>query len=193
MRDLFAVAKSHRQLPLAEVGTILDHADGIVRLSGVCVLDFKARAVDTRAQRRPFCEMYLRNHDRIDTWGMVDRAAPWVVGGSLDGHDLMVLHKLASSDRPIERRSAITAPLYFVKYGDDAEVTRSFEIAARLAHDPESVVHNAVGIFIKHAGRRLPEQQRTFLERHAHTMPRSGLRLAITQLDATTRQRYLNP
>ncbi len=172
MRDLFDVAKTHQELPLTEVETLLDADAQQVRLAAVCVLDFKARAVKTRTERRPLRELYLRRHDRIDTWGMVDRAAPWVVGGSLDGTDLSELHRLASSPRPIERRSAITAPLYFVKFGTDDEVARSFDIAARLADDAETVVHKAVGIFVKHAGRRLPEQQHRFLERHAPTMSR---------------------
>ncbi len=192
MRDLFAIAKAHSDLPLSEVETLLDEQDHQVRLAAVCVLDFKARAVKTRGERRPLCELYLRRHDRIDNWGMVDRAAPWVVGGSLGGHDLSVLHELAASPHPIERRTAITAPLYYVKYGDEDEVDRSIEIADTLAQDPEPVVHNAVGIFIKHAGRRLPDQQHAFLDRHAATMARPGLRLAIAKLDPTARQRYLN-
>lgn len=192
MRDLFEIAKAHRELPLSGVEDLLDEDDYQVRLAAVCVLDFKARAVGTRDERRPLCELYLRRHDCIDTWGMVDRAAPWVVGGSLVGHDLSTLHELAASPRPIERRTAITAPLYFVKYGDDNEVDRSFEIANQLAQDAETVVHKAVGIFIKHVGRRFPEQQRIFLERHAATMARPGLRLAIAKLDPSTRHRYLN-
>lgn len=192
MRDVFGVAKAHRDLPLSELDALLDATAYQIRLAAVCVLDFKARAVTTREERRPLCELYLRRHDRIDTWDMVDRAAPWVVGGSLDGHDLCELTQLASSPRPIKRRTAITAPLYFVKFGTDDEVARSFEIADQLAQDAETVVHKAVGIFIKHAGRRLPEQQHRFLERHAATMARPGLRLAIAQLDPSTRQRYLN-
>ncbi len=192
MRDVFGVAKAHRDLPLSELDVLLDATAHQIRLAAVCVLDFKARAVTTRQERRPLCEQYLRRHDRIDTWDMVDRAAPWVVGGSLDGHDLSELTQLASSPLPIKRRTAITAPLYFVKFGTDEEVERSFEIADQLAQDAETVVHKAVGIFIKHAGRRLPEQQHRFLERHAATMARPGLRLAIAQLDPPTRQRYLN-
>ncbi len=191
MRALFDIAKTHRELPLGEVESLLEEPDDQVRLAAVCVLDFKARAVRSREARQPLCELYLRRHDRIDTWGMVDRAAPWVVGGSLGGGDLSNLHQLASSSRPIERRTAITAPLYFVKFGDDDEVARSFEIADTLAQDPETVVHKALGTFIKHAGQRLPEQQKVFLERHAATMARPGLRLAIAKLDPATRQRYL--
>lgn len=192
MRDLFDIAKAHRDLPLSEVDSLLSHSAHRVRLAAVCVLDFKARAVDTRHERRLLRELYLRRHDRIDTWDMVDRAAPWVVGGSLDDEDLSALRRLASSPRPIERRTAITAPLFFVKFGDDDELTRSFVIAAQLASDPETVVHKAVGIFVKHAGRRLPEQQRIFLECHAAVMARPGLRLAIAQLDPSTRRRYLD-
>ena len=192
MRDLFAVAKAHRDLPLDEVETLLDHPTYQARLTAVSILDFKARRPRSHDERRPLYELYLRRHDRINTWDMVDRAAPWVVGGHLTGHDLTPLVALASSSAPLERRTAITAPLYFVKAGTDADLSRAFDIADLLATDPLPVVHNAVGIFIKHAGRRDPARQRAFLHAHATTMARPGLRLAILKLAPDERQKYLD-
>ena len=191
MRDLFAVAKAHRDLPCDEVETLLEHPGHQTRLAAVCILDFKARRARSRAERRPLYELYLRRHDRIDTWDMVDRAAPWVVGGYLTGHDLAPLVELAASSAPLERRTAMTAPLYFVKAGTDADLMGAFDIADLLVNDPTPVVHNAVGIFIKHAGRGHPARQRAFLDEHAATMPRPGLRLALLQLQPDERRRYL--
>lgn len=54
------------------------------------------------------------------------------------------------------------------------------------------MVHNAVGIFIKHAGRRDPAAQSRCLDSYSSTMPRSGLRLAIVQLDPEKRAHYMN-
>ena len=192
MRDLFDVAKAHRDLPLEEVETLLDHSTYQARLAAVCILDFKARRAGSRDERRPLYELYLRRHDRIDTWDMVDRAAPWVVGAYLTGHDLTPLDALASSSAPLERRTAITAPLYFIKAGTDTDLSGAFDIADVLADDPVPVVHNAVGIFIKHAGRRDPARQRAFLNAHAATMARPALRLAILKLEPAERRRYLD-
>jgi 3-methyladenine DNA glycosylase AlkD len=85
---------------------------------------------------------------------MVDRAAPRVVGGHLAGRSKAPLFELAAAAEPLRRRTAITAPLYFVKAGSDEDVAAGFDVAARLADDPEPVVRRAVAIFLKHAGRR---------------------------------------
>jgi 3-methyladenine DNA glycosylase AlkD len=190
MGDLFDVAKRHRQLPLAEVETLLDHPAYEPRLTAFCILDFKARGRLDADRRRELYEVYLRRHDRITSWDMVDRAAPHVVGGHLAGRSMQPLHDLAGGSS-LQRRTAITAPLYFIGHGSDADLAGGFALADRLALDPDPVVHNAVGIFVKHAGGRDPEALATFLGRYAEAMPRPGLRLAIEKLPADERRRYL--
>lgn len=191
MRDLFDTAKAYRHLPLDAVDGLFDHPAYEPRLAACCILDFKARTRLTDDQRHELCQLYLRRHDRITTWGMVDRAAPRVVGGYFAGRDLAPLRDLAAAPEPLRRRTAITAPLYFVKDGSDADLAGAFDVAHVLAEDPEPVVHNAVGIFLKHAGRRDADAVRTFLDAHASRMPRHGLRLAIEKLGPDERHRYL--
>lgn len=191
MGKLFEVAKAHTDLSMSEVDRLLDHPAYEPRMAAMCILDFKARKGfddDGIAAYR----MYLGRHDRITTWDMVDRAAPRVVGGYLCGRSPRPLQELSDSASHLERRTAITAPLYFVRAGSDEDLAAGFDIAGRLAADPEPVVHKAVGIFVKHAGTRSPERLRSFLEQHAGTMHRSGLRLAIEKLDTDTRSHYLS-
>ena len=123
------------------------------------------------------------------TWSTA--AAPRVVGGWLAGP----LHRAArttspASPDPLRRRTAITAPLYFVAAGSDDDVTAGFALGGRLAGDPEPVVHNAVGIFLKHAGTRDPEALRRFLAAYATVMPRPALRLATEKLSDADRAAY---
>ena len=191
MRDLFDLAKAHREVSFDVVHELLDHPAYEPRLTAFCILDFKARARLSVDERRRLYELYLQRHDRITTWGMVDRAAPRVVGGHLRGRELAPLHELAASAAPLRRRTAITAPLLFVREGDDADLAGGFAVAGRLADDPEAVVHNAVGIFLKHAGRRDPAALRSFLDARAAAMPRPALRLAIAGLEPAERARYL--
>ena len=190
MRDLFAVARAHRDMSLTEVEALLDHPAYEPRLAAFCVLDFKARRKPTEAERAVLYEIYLRRHDRMTSWDMVDRAAPHVVGGYLVGRSLEPLVELAGGE-PLQRRTAITAPLYFIGRGSDEDLPGAFRIAGRLAHDPEPVVHNAVGIFLKHAGGRDPDALHRFLSTYAGGMPRPGLRLAVEKLPAEERSRYL--
>jgi hypothetical protein len=53
-------------------------------------------------------------------------------------------------------------------------------------------VHNAVGIYLKHAGRRDPAALRSFLDEHVAAMPRKAVRLAIEKLGPDERSRYLH-
>ena len=191
MRDLFATAKAHTGLDLAEVDRLLDHPAYEPRMAALCILDFKARRRLDDRQRSQLYELYLGRHDRITTWDMVDRTAPRVVGGYLAGGSAAPLHELAASPDAWRRRTAITAPLYFVRAGSDDDLAEGFTIAGRLADDPEAVVHNAVGTFLKHAGTRDPDALHAFLGTHAAAMARPAVRLAVAKLDPAARASYL--
>jgi 3-methyladenine DNA glycosylase AlkD len=84
MRDLFALAKRDKDASPAEIQKLLRHPADDVRLGAVSIMDFQARDRKTGAERRrELYDLFIANHDRIDTWSMVDRAAPYVVGGYL--------------------------------------------------------------------------------------------------------------
>ena len=47
-------------------------------------MDFQARDRKTSPERRQaLFALYLRRHDRTDTWDLVDRSAIWVIGEHL--------------------------------------------------------------------------------------------------------------
>jgi 3-methyladenine DNA glycosylase AlkD len=190
MGALFATAKAFTDLDLGEVDRLLEHPAYEPRLAAFCILDFKARRKLDDGERRALHDRYLEHHDRITTWDMVDRSAPRVVGGYLTGRPKDVLHDLAGSPDPLRRRTAITAPLLYTHGQRSADLQAGFDLAAVLASDPEPVVHNAVGIFIKHAGAVDPDAQRSFLDAHAPSMPRPALRLAIEKLSPDERSHY---
>jgi hypothetical protein len=188
-RHVFALANEFTGLPPAQIEAMLDHDDFDVRTGGVCVMDFQARRRSTTAERRrELCGLYLRRHDRIDTWDLVDRAAPSVVGGYLFDRSRQPLFVLARSPRPMERRTAIVATYHFIRHGD---LDDTFAIADLLAHDPDDLVQKAVGGWVREAGKRDLARLRSFLDRHAATMPRTALRYAVEHLAEEERQHYL--
>jgi 3-methyladenine DNA glycosylase AlkD len=134
------------------------------------------------------CELYLRRHDRIDNWDLVDRAAPSVVGGYLFDRSRQPLYELARSPHPTERRTAIVATYYFIRHGD---LDDTFAVGDLLAHDPDELVQKAVGGWVRGAGKRDGERLGSFLDRHAATMPRTALRYAIEHLPEAERGHYL--
>ncbi len=154
MGELFAAAKAHTDIDLAAVDELFAHPAYEPRMAACCILDFQARRQLDAARRAELCACYLDHHDRITTWDMVDRAAPRVVGGHLAGRSKAPLLELATAADALRRRTAITAPLYFVKAGSDEDVAAGYDVADLLADDPEPVVRRAVEIFLKHAGRR---------------------------------------
>ena len=70
--------------------------------------------------------------------------------------------------------------------GSDRDVEEGFALAATLHADPDPVVTNAVGIFLKHAGGRDRAALERFLERHGDAMPRPAYRLATEKLRKET-------
>jgi hypothetical protein len=119
-------------------------------MAAFCILDFRARRTPDVALR----DAYLHHHDAITTWDMVDRAAPWVVGSVTAGGPYGVLHDLADSSDPLRRRSAMTAPLWFAKYGEAEDVAAGYAVADMLRRDADPMVRKAVAIYEKHAARR---------------------------------------
>jgi 3-methyladenine DNA glycosylase AlkD len=190
MRQLFELAKDFVAASPEETEVLLDRQDHAPRVVAVSIMDFQARRKATPdGRRRELYDLYLRRHDRIDSWDLVDRAAPHVVGGYLWDKSREPLYRLAASPHWYERRTSIVSTWFFIRRGDLAD---TFRIAEILANDPEDLVQKAVGGWIREAGKRDEPRLRDFLDRHATTMPRTALRYAIELLPPATRDHYLN-
>lgn len=186
---IFATAKQFADMPLAEIDRLLDSPYYEVRMAAVSIMDFQARAKRIGPDaRKALFDLYLRRHDRIDNWDLVDRAAPHVVGGYLADRPRDVLDRLARSSNPWERRTAIVSTYFFIRRG---EVDDTFRIAALLAADRHELVQKAVGSWLREAGKKDHKRLLTFLDRHAPSLPRVTLRYAVEKLPARLRARYI--
>jgi 3-methyladenine DNA glycosylase AlkD len=189
MGDVFALAKEFIDLGPAEIERLLESPVHEVRVGAVSVMDWQARSKKTTEERRrELFELYVRRHDRIDTWDLVDRSAIWVVGEYLRDRPRDVLYELARSERPMERRTAILSTFAFIRRGD---VDDALAIAELLVDDADDSVHKAVGWMLREVGKKEPARAAAFLDAHAATMPRVMLRYAIEKLDPEERSRYL--
>jgi len=146
-RELFFLAKEFQYMLVSEVVKLLRGENYDHRLGAVSILDWKARNKKTSVgERLDIYLAYIENHKYIDDWGMVDRAAPYVVGGYLFDKDRKPLYNLAKSLNPMERRTAIVSTYYFIRKN---ELDDTFKIAEILASDSDEFVQKAVGSWIR--------------------------------------------
>src|SRR5688572_17055022 len=98
MGQVFALAKEFMEMPPAEVEKLLASAIHEARVGAVSIMDFQARSKKTtEVRRKELFDLYIKRHDRINTWDLVDRSAPYVVGGYLFDKPRKILYKLARS------------------------------------------------------------------------------------------------
>lgn len=188
MGDVFALAKAYQAMELDQIETLLESPIHQARVGAVSIMDFQARRKRTAETRRAdLYELYLRRHDRIDGWDLVDRAAPHVIGGHLLDKPRDPLYALARTGTTWERRTAIVATWAFIRRD---ELGDTFALAEIMVDDPEHFVQTAVGSWLREAGRRDPSRLMTFLDLYAERMPRVALRFAVERLDAETRAHY---
>jgi 3-methyladenine DNA glycosylase AlkD len=189
MGQIFALAKEFMDMPPGEIEKLLESPIHKVRAGAVSIMDWQARSKKTSAERRKeLFDLYIKRHDRINDWDLVDRSAPYVVGGYLSDKPREILYKLARSKSPWERRTAITATYYFIRQGD---VDDTFKIAKLLVHDPHDLVQKAVGGWVREAGKKDLQKLLGFLDQYAASMPRTMLRYAIEHLEKDQREHYL--
>jgi 3-methyladenine DNA glycosylase AlkD len=190
MGQVFALAKEFMDLPLDEVEKMLGSPIHEMRVGAVSIMDFQARSKKTSDKRRKdLFDLYIRRHDRINTWDLVDRSAPYVVGSYLIDKPRNILYKLARSKQMAERRTAIVSTLHFIGKGD---VDDAFKLAETLLYDKEDLIHKANGWALRFAGDKDRQHLLRFLDKHAATMPRVTLRYATEHFDKKQREHYMN-
>ena len=141
-------------MPPAEIEKLLESPRHEMRVGAVSIMDWKARAKSTtEAERKGLFDLYIKRQDRINTWDLVDRSAPYVVGGYLAGKPRKILYKLARSANPHERRTAIVSTYFFIRQDD---LDNTFAIAEILVNDTEEVVQKAVGSWVRRRASAIP-------------------------------------
>lgn len=175
MKNVFDLAKANTDLPLSEVEALLESRFYEARMVAVSILDFRARARRiTDEERRELFELYMRRHDRIDTWDLVDRAAPRVVGWYLLDKPRDVLFELARSPNIWERRTAITAAFWLIRAGD---LDDPLAIAEILLGD-EHLIQTSVGTALREIGKVDLARRDEFLRRHEARISSTTRRMA---------------
>lgn len=190
MGHVFALVKEFITMTPDEIEKLLESKIHEVRAGACSIMDKQARSKKTTPERRKeLFDLYLRRHDRINNWDLVDVCAIYVIGGYLFDKPRQILYKLARSKNMWERRTAIVSTAYFIRKG---ELDDTYRLAEMLLGEKEDLVHKATGWMLRFAGDKDRPRLLKFLDQHAATMPRVALRYSIEKLDKPQRDYYLS-
>jgi len=141
MGQVFALAKEFIDMPTDEIEKLLESPIHEVRAGAMSIMEKQARGKKTpESCRKELYDLYMRRHDRINNWDLVDLGAPYVVGGYLFDKPRAILFKLARSKSIWERRTAIVSTFFFIRKG---EIDDTFKIVEMLLNDKEDLIHKA--------------------------------------------------
>lgn len=189
MGSLFSLAVEFAELPIKEIEKLLDSKIHEVRAGGVSIMDKASRNKKTsEGRRKEFFDLYMRRHDRINNWDLVDLGCLHMTGSYLFDKPRRILYRLAKSKNLWERRSAILSTCYFIRQGD---LDDTYHLAEILLKEKEDLVNKATGWMVRFAGDKDRRRLQAFLDNYAATMPRTLLRNAIEKFDADKRKYYL--
>jgi len=190
MGHLFALAKEFEGMPVSEIEKLLESPVHEVRAGAVSIMDKESRNKKiTEDRRKEFYDLYMKRHDRINNWDLVDLGCLYMTGSYLFDKPRAVLYKLAKSKNIWERRTAILSTCYFLRQGD---LDDTFKIAEILVNDKEDLVHKATGWMLRFAGDKDQKKLVAFLDKYAATMPRTLLRYSIEKFEKKKREYYMN-
>jgi 3-methyladenine DNA glycosylase AlkD len=189
MGDIFQTSKEFAGMTVDEIEKLIDSPIYEARTGALSIMGKSAAEKKVSPERlKELYELYIRRHDRIDDWGLVDLGAHQVVGRYLEDKPRDILYELARSDDWWRRRTAIVATAAFIKKG---EVEDTYRISEILLEDEEDLVHKGAGWMLRYAGDKDRAGLLEFLDKYAAKMPRVMLRYSIEKLDKDQREHYM--
>ena len=189
MGTVFQIAKEHAALEPGEIEVLLDSPIHEARAAAVKVMAVQAAATATTESRRTeLYELYLRRHDRINNWDLVDLGAADVIGRYLFERPRDPLYDLARSPDLWRRRTAIWATLHFLRHG---QVDDTYAIVELVLDDHRDLTHKAAGTMLRTAGVEDRARLVAFLDAHRSMLSRTTLRIATEHFPPGERARYV--
>ena len=203
--DTRKVAAVSKQLSLNEIEMLLDSQWHEVRLCGLLILVSQFEAQSTRrlfgnneamAKRDEIVAFYLSHTCSANNWDLVDLSVYKILGKWLmtpsskdDKQKLKIIDLLAASDDLWEQRMSVVCTMEPLKQCNPSYTLRYCEWHLHHNHD---LMHKAVGWLLREMGKRVSmDLLRSFLEQHAHDMPRTALRYAIEKMPEQERKQWM--
>lgn len=122
---------------------------------------------------------YVDQINHINNWNLVDASAYLIMGAYLFERNKDTLLQLVHSDNMWHRRISIVSTLYFIKKD---QFDWSLQLAEKLLHDKEDLIHKATGWMLREVGKRDEDCLLRFLQQFSGSMPRTMFRYATEKI-----------
>ncbi len=187
--EIRKLIKSYTELPLSDIEILITNRIHEERLAALIMLVNQFRSGNEKTQAAIY-DFYITHTKWINNWDLVDVSAEFIVGAWLENKDSKVLEELAHSPLIWERRIAVISTFYYIKKGNP---NKALEIITILLYDKQDLIQKANGWMLREIGKRCSvEVERSFLDTHYKTMPRTTLRYAIERFPSAIRTHYLS-
>ncbi len=193
MANLRQLSKKYETLNLIDIEKLLKNEYHEIQIIALLLLVNKyKRNSDLKDEKEclKIYKFYLTHTKYINSWGLVDISAHYIIGNYLLNKNKKVLERLAKSKDIWERRIAIVSTFAFIKEGKSQW---TFKIIKILLKDQEGLINKACGWMLREVGKQVSTAQlRAFLDTYGPQMPRVMFRYAIERFPENERKYYLN-
>ncbi len=181
------LAREYKYLSLTDTSRLLTSEFHEERLLSLLIL-VSLFARGTQKEKHSVYKVFLGNTRFINNWDLVDSSAQHIVGAYLLTRNRDPIYRLAGSKILWERRISIMSTFHFIKSN---QFDDTLNLAIILKHDPEDLIHKAVGWMLREIGNRDLAIEERFLIQHFQDMPRTMLRYAIEKFPEQKRMAYM--
>lgn len=184
-----SVAKKYYNAPLGEIMQLLNSPIHEFRLSALISLVTRFKKSKSEIERKEIVNFYLDNTSYINNWDLVDLSCEYILGEYLLTKPHNILFELSNSSNLWEQRIAIVTTLTFVRNNN---FDTALKIAKKYLTHKHDLIQKATGWILREIGKKDIAVLRSFLDTHAHHMPRTALRYSIEKFSQEERKYYLN-
>lgn len=189
MSAINEMSKKYTGLPVEELEKLLIHPYHEFRAGAIYVMSRNCKTKSLSEEiRKQYFDLYLKQHQHINNWDLIDSGCIQVVGGYLFDKPRDVLYQLLKSENIWERRTAIVSTLYFIRQSD---LEDTFRIADLLINDKHDLIHKATGWMLRCTGQMNKNRLVEYLEERASKLPRTALRYAIEKFSPSEREYFM--
>jgi len=181
------VVGKYINLTLKETQRLIESKIHEHRLVAILILVEKYKKAGP-GKKKEIVDFYLKNTKNINNWDLVDLSAEKILGEFLLDKNKNLLYRLSKSENLWERRIAILATFQFIKNKNFTDALKIYKLALKDKHD---LIQKAVGWMLREIGKRNPEAETEFLNKHYKNMARTTLRYAIERLDEKKKKYYM--
>lgn len=179
-----------KEATIEDIQTLINSEIHEHRLTALFILVSKYKKEKKFEEREKMALLYLNSIDHVNGWDLVDSSAHFIVGPYvLETRKFDLLDELAESNHLWKQRVSIISTYHLIRQGNFEHTLR---IAEKLLNHKHDLIHKAVGWMLREIGNRSLKDELPFLDKYAHTMPRTMLRYAIEKFDQQLREKYLS-